>query len=215
VPNEHKKEIFYRRDMKVEINGVDYVGHAVLEDVTTLKMKIDAKDDIAHLRIKTCHRVIDIEKAWSKRLFGSFNKNKAKVTLKLNSPIETKENCPIEIIAFSLRGKHSWFYIDKKEPRFNLPAKYICNGNNGNNGGDEFAPVQGVGICQTMPGLEQEFNFPAPVRVRTKCPYERVSDEVFIIKPVRDYCIYTFMDEKKRYHRLTTIGYESIKLKKQ
>jgi len=192
--------------MLVEINDKEYEGIAVIEDATKLEIKAKFKDNGDLVRIKTCHRSIDIEQAWKKRPFGWVDKDKAKLKLNLNSPIESNGNCPIEIIAFSHSGKHSWFFMTKKTDKENLPAIYKCDG--------ETKPYNGAGICQSFYGLEQQIEFQEPVNVRSNCEIERIDESAFRYKTTKGHCIYSFLSETGKIHRLVTFGYEAIKLKK-
>ena len=191
--------------MEIKIEDQEYEGFAVVKDISNLKIKARFKDKGDLIRIKTCHRSMDIEQAWKQSSFGWVDKDSAKINLQLNTPIEDKEYCPIEIIAFSHSGKHSWAFIDKKTANENLSAIYRCNG--------ETRAYKGVGICQSYKGLEQQIEFPEKTNVRSNCPYERLDDQAFKYNTKKGYCVYIFKSESGQYHRLTTIGYESIKLK--
>jgi len=201
----HNSETFYKRDMLLEINDKEYEGTAVVEDISDLDIKAFFKDDGDLLRIKTCHRSLDYEKVWKTKAGIFVKKDSARIELKLNTPIENQDYCPIEITAFSHSGKHSWAFMDKKTPNETLSAMYRCNGESG--------VKDGVGICQSYVGLEQRIEFQVPVNIRTSCPYFRIDEMAFMFKPKKGYCTYSFKSEVGTYHRMTAIGYEAIKLK--
>jgi hypothetical protein len=195
--------------MEIKIGDNTYEGVAVLENNKKFKIKAKFKDDGDLVRIKTCHRSIDIEQAWKeKKFFKRLGKKSAEIVIDLNSPIETKEYCPIEIIAFSHSGKHSWFFADKKTEGEQLSAILRCNG--------KTVTRKGVSVCQVFNGLSQEIQFPGKTNVRAQpgCPINRIEDNLFEFRPTKGFCVYRFFNENKQYHRLTTLGYESIKLKK-
>lgn len=204
----HDEGIFYKRDMKVEINKKEYIGVAVLDNLTNLKIKADFKDDGDLVRVKTCHRSEDYEQAWKEKpFFKRLSKDSAEFVISLNSPVETTNLCPLEIIAFSHSGKHTWFFALKRDAQ-KLGAKLWCNGQN-----DAYS---GVSICQSQVKLIQQIQFGMPVNVRRgeNCDIRRVDETTFEFYPQKGYCIARFFNEQEEEHLLGVIGYEAIKLRK-
>lgn len=202
---EDDPKVFYKRDIIMEIDGKEHIGFAVLSPRKKLTLKLRFKDKGDMLYIKTCHRNIEIEKAWKSRgFFGSLTgKKRAKVSINL-SPIELEEMCPVEIIALSRSGKHSWALIDWDNIKKPNKATYYCDG--------QVVKRNGVGICQAFHGLEQKIQFTKPTNIRTDCPYERVNDKTFTFRPMAKECLYYFFAEDESEHRMTTMGYESVKI---
>lgn len=90
----HEQEIFYKRDMELEINGQKFEGVGVLEDYKNLDIYAKFKDDGDMVWVETCHRNIPIEKAWKLKKGWIVKKNSMRIKEDLSAPIETKRYCP-------------------------------------------------------------------------------------------------------------------------
>jgi hypothetical protein len=203
---------FYKRDLIMEINDSVYDGIAIV-DSSKLKLKATFKGNADLVWIKSCARSLEIEQAWKTRAFGSINKNKAKINIDLQYPLETNEYCPIEITGLNHEGIHTYGFIDIKTKE-SLPARVVCNG--------QVKFNKGVSVCQNFKNLLNEIEFTEPVKYKGDCNVERIDESKFRFSHNKGYCSVVFKsldvndcnDENiKRCHRLTHLAYESVILK--
>lgn len=201
-------ETFYKRDIRIVEGNDSYFGVAVLpaKSAYSIAMKFSGQLDL--FTFTDCHQQIARERAGSGGIFGRKNE----IRIEYNPSFSGGEYCPIEIGGYeAVKGRHSWGFIDFKTPKENLPAEIQCNGST--------EAYVGVSICQSLQGLLQRITFPNPTRVSTSAscePLELKDGGLWYEFPMpKGRCVYAFqeIDGAKRFHRLTTLGYEKILIK--
>jgi hypothetical protein len=199
VPQQLDPKLFYKRDLTVEVGGVDYTGVSVLPDLVIYDMLIKPVGKMDLLLITTCHR----EDSFNPKSTGFFTKdNTFQYQYEPQAGIENDGSCPLRINAFDKdKGQHSWFFADFNGKE-SLPALVTCNGRATDYGG--------VSVCQSKAGLIQRIDFNEPVTYYppTDCPMP--SDLSDGYKLNLGECVYAFRGESGRTHRHTTIGYEGV-----
>jgi len=207
MPQKLNDNVFYRRDLKMEINGNKGIGVMVVPYAPSYDFKVKSPGKMSLFTYATCHKNIPIEdggKGWYK--------NKIEFTFTPDREIEaSKKACPMEIGTWELgRGRNSWGFVDFETPHLKLPALLKCNG--------QRMQTNGVSVCQSLQGLIQEISFPAEVLTSDKSRCDKMTtkdNKLFRYKCNNRQCVYTFMERSKagRMHRHTTICYEELLLR--
>jgi len=204
-PQKLQTEIFYKRDIQININGKEIDGVGVVPMSNEYKIEIEAKGDLDLFTLSTCHREIANERAWNSGLFP--NKRKTKVNFK-PTEIEIEDYCPMMLGGYEItKGRHSWGVVDFKTKEETLDARLICNGVDSN--------FNGVSICQAKEGLLQRiiFNTEVTVDPDEDCQLPILKGKIFEFSIKKGLCVYAFKGQNKELHRLTTVGYEHIMLR--
>jgi hypothetical protein len=192
-------EVFYRRDIELTVNGSKFHGTAVVPQSKHYEIVARPPGDADMFVFTTCHREETGEKLGGKVKWGY-------------TPVSGLEDiggCPAMIGSYDKDGKHSWAYIDFYTPEAQLPAKLTCNG--------AATQANGVSLCQAKVGLTQEIIFQEPVRVHPDmgCEIGEATDGKTFTFPIRSgICVYAFMGDSGKVHRLTTLGYSKILIRK-
>jgi hypothetical protein len=205
LPNQKlNPAVFYKRDVQLNINGENFVGVGVpAKDATGYKIKLKAAGKIDLLTITSCHRELTFEKpsqGWFKdgRSFEYFYKP--------IPGVEDGRGCLLDIGAYEQgKGRHSWATIDFEDGFEQLPAILSCSG--------ERKAVGPVSICQAKSGLFQTIEFKEKVKVAPsdECNVLKTKDELtYEFEMPTGECTFYFGTKSKKYHRLTTHGYEEI-----
>lgn len=206
VPQTLNQNLFYKRDMDIEVNGFKGEGVLVVPLSEVYKFDITSSGKLDLFTFESCHREESKEKAGQGGLFG--DRKRVKLDYKPNPGIEDQGGCPVRLGGYEQdKGRHSWAFIDFETKEAKLPAVVKCNGSTWNS--------RGVTVCQSKAGLLQEIDFPVEVIVNPDpgCPMERPADlKKYSFKISLRECVYNFMEKQAphREHRLTTVGYESI-----
>lgn len=206
VTQELNPDKFYKRDMDIKVNGYQGEGVLVVPRASSYSFDINAAGKLDLFTFTTCHREQTKEKAGERGWFR--DKSRRRFVYK-PAPLEAEGYaCPVDLGGYEQkRGRHSWGFVDFEHPDFDLPAKVSCNG--------FYYNSRGVTACQAKVGLMQEIKFPEPVLA----PLENVcivleakDDMTFRYKMPKGRCTFRFLTKsgKKRWHRMTTVGYESI-----
>lgn len=206
-------ETFYKRDMIIEYDDVEYEGVAVLPMKAKYSFHLYAQGDLDLFTFTTCHREETAEDASNVTKRGLFwRKIEKKREIKLEytpNDIEKTGGCPVYLGGFEKeKGRHSWGLIDFATPEATLPALIKCNGKS--------VQSQGVSICQARNGLLQSITFALPVRVlpRSGCELGKQDGTHFEFAIQKGQCVYAFVTMEGRIHRLTTLGYEAVPIRK-
>lgn len=206
---EADSKVFYKRDMKLNVNGFKGDGVLVVPKADKYSFDVKAKGDLDLFTMDTCHREETKEDVGE----GLFKDDKrAKFDYKPGNNIESSSACPVRLGGYErANGRHSWAYIDFETDDAKLPALVKCNGNTYNS--------RGVTICQSKVGLIQEIIFPEETIVNPApgCEMPRPADlKTYRFNMSARECVFNFMEKKKpnREHRLSTIGYEAVLLRK-
>jgi len=189
--------LFYKRDLLVEIDEVDYEGTAILKKAKSYNMIIKPRSKTALLLIATCHR----EESFTTSSSGFFKKTNSFEYTYTPQPGKEDGPCVFRITALDKkRSQHSWFFADFKSNTETLPATVYCNGKK---------QKGTVTVCQSRVGLIQGIEFQEPVShyPYKGCPMDNPSE----YKINLDECVYLFKGkESGRIHRHNSLGYEKI-----
>jgi len=198
--------VYYKRDMRIEVNGFQSEGVLVAPKAGKYKIEIKAKGELDLFTLTTCHREHTEEDAGEGGIFGS--KKKVKYKYIPSKGIEDTESCPVQLGGYEKdKGRHSWGFIDFQDDAHTLPALVSCNGNQYNS--------SGVSVCQSKAGLLQRIEFTKPVLfdpTNNCAPLQTKDNKVFEYEIGKGECLYLFMerDGDGKLHRHTTVGYERI-----
>lgn len=200
-------DTYYRRDIKVTVNGVKFKGVGVPLPASKYEMEIESKGVINMLTITTCHREVQIEQDDP----GWFEKgNKVKYTYIPVSGLEDGKSCLMEIGVFEQKkGRHGWALLDFRVGPESVQAELTCDGKK-----EKTAPVS---ICQSREGLLQRIKFDRKMKVlpdleKPQCTVMETSDSGFTYDflAAPGECVYYFGDQNKNFHKLTVAGFQSI-----
>ena len=210
---------FYKRDMIIHVNGQEGIGTLVAGQADKYLFHIEASGELDLFTFKSCHREWSKQKAWNvetykRQLFWKkkiVHKKQIKFEIELTE-LEKSRYCPVLMVGVErIGGRHSWGFVDFISKVETLPATLYCNG--------EKLEVKGVSICQTKNGLKQKITFKNEVSVVEKpgCAKMQTSDnKSFFWETTLKECPYPFVENGSgEVHRLTTIGYESIFIRKE
>lgn len=202
---------FYKRDMRIEVNGHVGDGVLVVPKSAKYKFEIHAKGKLDLFTFTTCHREYTKEKAGESGWFG--NSRLVETEYSPVKPMETDEACPVLLGGYEQkRGRHSWAFVDFETDTHKLPAQVTCNGSVYNS--------RGVTACQSKVGLIQLIIFSVPVVWSKKGKCGELSNptdkKTFRFRIKKNRCVYEFKEAGgARWHRLTTIGYEKILIRER
>jgi hypothetical protein len=185
----------YKKNMLLEVNGVQAVGVLVAEMGSVYTIRADFKKKISRIKVDTCHRNYDkndIGKEWEyfyKKIGG----------------IENSGMCKMKITALNDTGVNSWGLIEfKNESDHNLEAVLKCNGT--------ASEVSGVSICQAKAGLRQSITFKTPTYADTQEECSKLftyDEKTYYFDMDHGSCVFLFKAGSK-YHRLRTFGYDEV-----
>lgn len=207
--DENFKNSFYKKDMKIAVNGFKSTGTLVVPKANMYNFEFESYGDLDLFTFTTCHREISKEEAGERGIFG--NKKKTKVPYLPNSMEYTA--CPIDVGGYDAdKGRHSWGFITVETEKHQLPANVQCNG--------EVYNSRGTTVCQARSGLVQSLEFEAEVVfvLDKSCNDLKFTykDKLFTYTMNRGTCVHYFKEIKapNRIHELTTFGYEKILIRK-
>lgn len=202
-------EIFYKRDMTLNVNGIKGEGTLVIPRYQYYNFDVIAHGDLDLFTLDTCHREIAVSDAGDHGIFG--NKRHVNFNLALDEGIETGSSCPVRMGGYEkIKGRHSWALVDFEDEEDTLPAEIKCNGVDYSS--------NGVTVCQSKEYLLQQIIFEVPVVVSptAACPMPDAPDKKTFTFPIAPKeCVYAFTEiaQPHRTHRLTTLGYAAILLR--
>lgn len=198
--------VFYKRDMKMNVNGQKAIGAIVVPRADKYRMDLEAKGKLDLFTLTTCSREETREKAGEGGLFG--NRKRVKIDY-VPTPKEADSlSCPVQLGGYEQKkGRHSWSFIDFQHPSMKLKASVQCNG--------QLNSFTGVAVCQSRAGLIQFLDFEDEVIWSTKndCPlWKTENNRSFQLELPKGVCVYRFKERAPRGHdfRITTIGYQKI-----
>jgi len=207
--------IVYRHDMEININGFQGQGVLVVPEADIYHVHIKAPGELDLFTFTNCHREEIAENAsivtTTGRIFKRKIENKNEVKLDFTpSPLEKRDSCLVQVTGLEeSKGRHSWGIVDFESSSNILPALLSCNGSQIN--------AKGVSICQARAGLIQAIKFPKEVTASpdASCPLPKTKGDYFEFPIQKGKCVYAFMAKEKEIHRLTTLGYEQILIRKE
>ena len=203
-------DVFYRRDAVIRYGGREYLGVAVLPRSAKYDLEIEFPGNLDLFTLRTCHREFTQEDFKSGGWF-SRKGNNVKISYVPQDGLEAPIYCPVELSGFdSERGRNGWGFIDFESDTEKLSGLVKCNGKR--------QVFNGVSVCQTLAGLMQSIVFPVKVQTaESDCFKPETLDQMtYTIHAPVGRCVYVFreMEGEKRFHRFTTIGYQSILVRK-
>jgi len=191
----------YKRDMQICLNDKCAEGVIVAPRKSKYEFEIKAHGRLELFTFATCHREETTSKHSRRRWFKD---NKVVKGTYLPVPGIEDGHCPVYIGGYNHKNRNSWAFADFEDPEYTISAKVNCNGASG-----EF---NGVSVCQSRAGLIQTIEFPEVVTVDA-CGLKGKSNR-FEYKIESGECVAVFFGAKSM-HRLTTIGYDKILLRKK
>jgi len=203
-------KVLYKRDVRILHGGREFIGIAVLPLAASYKLELTFPGEVDLFTFRSCHREVTQEDAGGGGIFGK--KNRVAYTYDPVGPFETDRYCPIEISGLEQQGgRHSFAFIDFETSRETMPAVVTCNG--------KVKQYSGVSVCQSPAGLMQRIKFARKVSVTSLdgCPVplsENGSAYDLLLGVGR--CVYSFRSSEtpQDFHRLSTIGYQEILIRK-
>lgn len=213
MPNQKlNPELFYKRDINLEINGRTYEGVSVVPYASSYQIDIEPRGaDIDMLLITSCHREYSAEKTAS-GWFIFRKRNRFRYTYNPVPEIENDGDCTLRINTFEKdEGRHAWALIAFEHPKYRLRGSLYCNGVR--------EDASGVSVCQSKKGLTQRVDFGESVefaKVSAGCAVpRRTSIGNYEFDIASGECIYTVRNVRDERHRLIMIGYEGILIRKE
>jgi len=191
----------YKRDMQICLNGKCAEGVIVAPRKSKYEFRIKAHGRLELFTFATCHREETTSKHSRRRWFKD-NRTVSGTYIPV-SGIEDG-HCPVYIGGYNHKNRNSWAFADFEDPEYTISAKVNCNGSSG-----EF---NGVSVCQSRAGLIQTIEFPEVVTVDA-CGIKGKARK-FTYKIQSGECGVAFFGANSM-HRLTTIGYDKILLRKK
>lgn len=209
-------KVVYRHDMEMNFNGHLGQGVLVVPEADVYKVHITAPGELDLFTFTNCHREEVAENAGNVttttgKIFKRKIENKNQLKMEFSpSPLEKRDSCLVQITGLEeSKGRHSWGIVDFESSTNTLPALLSCNGSQIN--------AKGVSICQARAGLIQAIKFPKEVYASpdASCPLPKNKGDYFEFPIQKGKCVYAFMTKEKEIHRLTTLGYEQILIRKE
>ena len=207
-------DVVYKRDMSVTVDGVTSEGVLVVPYKDSHKFHIVAQGDLDLFTFTTCHREEVAEDASNvsetRGLFKRKIEKKREIKLDYKPTlIENTGACPVQLGGYEQKGgRHSWGFVDFESPSAKLQAKVYCNG--------QEIKANGVSVCQSRMGLLQAIEFEEEVYVAPtkECDFGIEKAKFFKFPIKKGQCVYAFMTKTFEIHRLTTLGYELVPIRK-
>ena len=208
-------DVYYKRDAGVSYGGDDFIGVGVFPKSAKYQFEFKFASTLDLFTFRSCHREITQEEFQKKKsgLFGMLDRKSNKVTFTYEPQAGVEDNtyCPVEVGGYDAdKGRHSWAFIDFENDRDTLTGLVKCNGVR--------QVYNGVSVCQSATSLLMDIVFPVEVEAANNdcITPESTDQKTFRIYMPTGRCIYVFREltGERRYHRLTTIGYESILVRK-
>ena len=185
-----------RSSLKFTVDNKTYEGIAMLQRKAYRRFQFHMPENTYIFMLRTCNGKV-VEPNPGKSFSYDY------------SPImglENMDSCYMDASAITKKGEEYRAIIDFTDGN-TLPATLDCN--------RETTQHTGAAICQSEEGLTQRITFEEEVVYVTsdKCPALRPGDWLqysYEVDLAPSFCIYKFMDRRKRKFRLTTYGYTTI-----
>lgn len=207
-----KSGIIYKRDMRVCVDGKCAEGVIAVSKKESYKFEVKSYGNLDLFTFSTCHREDTTQQfSTKKRWYGSKGNRKTEGVYKPAPGLEDQYSCPAYIGGWDAKGRHSWAFVDFETDDLTLGARLSCNGSQRSRKGNS--------VCQSKAGLYQLIEFDEPVSMvipeTDECfiSNDKAKSFKFMIK--KGECVYRFIDDKYNMHRLTTLGYEQIIVRKK
>ena len=222
LTQELEPEVFYKRDIGIEVNGKEYEGVVVVPWADKYEFLLKPKGKLDLVLIKSCH--IDHSGEKTSSGFLGIGGGQFKKTWVPDPKIESlKEGCVLRIDVYeSKKGRHSWAFIAREHPEISKKYTLRCNG--------RVTLANGVGVCQGRAGTEQMLEFDEPVQwapgdsvdgyektdyVPEECPMPIGRNGQYRFYPVLGECVYHAITTSGELARLYVIGYEGVLIREE
>lgn len=201
----------FKFDLVGDVNGTPFDGIGVIPAAKSFTLTVTSPVDVDLLTIDTCHRSFSVESAITS---GWFRPRRGYVyTFIPAHGIEDLGTCLLRIGAYNKSGQpQAWALIDFLTPESTLPATNWCDGDHGT--------THGVSMCQSRAGLDEQIVFDVPVMMSTmvdpRCAIKIPKDgKTWFYTLASGECIFYWMEiaPPHRFHRHTTIGYQSVQIR--
>lgn len=197
-------KVFYKRDLQISMDGRTGDGVLVADAaVAGIKktFQVTSRSTMELFTFNTCHR--EVQSSPNAKVLGK------EPFFTPVGGLEDQPGCALDLAAYDVDGQHGWGFADFQDARTNLPHTLKCNG--------EVTTSKGVSVCQSRKELTQRIEFDTPVVVEAMqgCPLLVAADRMnFEFQLGRGKCLYRFREiaDTRRDARLTTFGYESIRV---
>lgn len=203
-PKDPKK--FYRRDMKVLVDGVEYQGYGTLPHKDSLTIEVRVKHDMDRFSATNCHKQIVEEKVDGTNMFSKTAKYK--FVYERKTAIEKQDPCVLTLVASADGNEHSWAFFDFQDGVHLLKAHIQCDGWQSDS--------NGVSVCQSKAGLVQQISFDEEVLTddeSLKLPTH--DNKTFMFEMPHGLNVFIFCNQRAVCHRLTTLGYDEAWLRER
>lgn len=199
---------YYKRDLKMTINGITYEGIGVVPKASNYQIRIESIGDISLALFKSCAR----EDSGTPEKSGPFQFKGKKVIEYTYIPRESLEDgdtCPLKIETYDSNNlQNAWGVLEFTHPIFGLPFSVDCNAR-------EIKSTNGASICQTKQGLITQLKLPQAVMMAPPMPEscakpEKLGGTNYRILTSRGECLYMFSTQQGILGKLLLIGYEGI-----
>lgn len=192
----------YKKSLYISVNDQEGDGLVIANYAIDYDIYIESPGKMDKVVFETCHREHEVNSVKTKFLGG----NQYRWRYIPNEDLE-RDKCPMFIHVYEKKkGRHSWGFVDFRNPRYELPVNFLVNG--------EDVYHEGVGTAQGRAGLHQIIKFNKPVTIKTvnRCKFETsLGDVEYNFKMKAGVCPYfaTEKDSGKRA-RFTLLGYDSL-----
>lgn len=195
-------KVYYKRDIRVEVNDEWHSGAFTVSKQVSYKLKIKAADDNDIVLLRTCAR-----EQYSEDEGGTW-----KVTYTPIDPEERSPACPLRIYSLDAKGKNAFGFMVLQDPeKFKLPVYTRCNGRH--------TFQTGVSVCQTKEGLLQALVFSEDVVIEPSaphCDFKQSTGREFVFGTPNRECSWAVVgleSGKEMIH--WSLGYEKLMLREQ
>lgn len=188
--------VAYRHDLPMEINGQEYVGFAVVEDLDKHNIKLDPKGKMDFMAMRTCAREHTLEEAGYRD---------QKVVYVPDRQFEgVGDYCPVSFISLEKKKeRHAFGMVFTEHNNYQLKGTVYCN--------SDGTSYNGVGACQLRHGLWASISFGEDIeKITNTCGYALKLNSYIKFKVPKHFCVFYFKGTSGKVFELTTFGYEEI-----
>mgnify|MGYP001551937231 CR=1 FL=1 len=201
----------YRKDLTFSIDDVNYEGIAIVGEKQSYKFSIMPDKPFDLFTASTCHREITADQVTiskKKRWFNASSKTAIEFEYTPRLGVETEGYCGLELGIYDKdNGQEYWGFVDfVTNMPWTIDAKLYCNG--------EVVESLNSAVCQARQSLEQRIEFDGEMKAETNClVLDTYEGKVFTWNQPPIECLTLFFDKEGNHFRLTTFGYDRIKIK--
>jgi hypothetical protein len=186
-------DIVYKKDVAFTANNKKIAGMGIIPKAPNYEILIEYKSgNIDLLTLTSCHRQVILEKQGSKVNYTY-----------TPSKVELDTSCPLDIGIYDQKGRHGWGFLGFTRSENKLIAKVECNGESGE--------LEGVSLCQGNIGTIQRLTFSTNIKAIASqgCSFSQ-RENIIEYQMKKDFCYFSFVDDKNNFHDHTSFGYETF-----